>query len=61
MAGAASVDGTEEGSQFLIIGCGLGGLATAIGVRRAGHRVTILEKAAELHEVSFTFRPNSST
>ena len=52
MTDAASGNGTEERSRFLIIGCGLGGLATAIGVRRAGHLVTVLEKAAELHEVS---------
>ena len=39
--------------HVLIIGCGLGGLAAAIGIRRAGHDVTILEKAAELQEVGY--------
>ena len=34
-----------------IIGAGLGGLAAAIGIARAGHSVTILEQAAELGEV----------
>ena len=37
--------------KFLIIGCGLAGLAVAIGIRRAGHEVKILEKAAEITEV----------
>ena len=35
-----------------IVGAGLGGLAAAIGIARAGHRVTILEQAAVLGEVS---------
>lgn len=35
-----------------IIGAGLGGLAAAIGIRRAGHQVTIFEQAKELGEVS---------
>ena len=34
-----------------IVGCGLGGLAAAIGIRRAGHHVTIFEHAAALSEV----------
>ena len=34
-----------------IVGCGLGGLSTAIGIRRVGHCVTIYEKASDLHEV----------
>lgn len=37
--------------QIAIIGAGLGGLAAAIGIARAGHRVTILEQAAFLGEV----------
>ena len=35
-----------------IIGAGLGGLAAAIGIARAGHRVTILEQASVLGEVN---------
>ena len=38
--------------QVAIIGAGLGGLAAAIGIARAGHKVTILEQAAVLGEVS---------
>lgn len=38
--------------QIAIIGAGLGGLAAAIGVARAGHKVTILEQASLLGEVS---------
>ena len=37
--------------QIAIIGAGLGGLAAAIRIARAGHRVTILEQAASLGEV----------
>jgi salicylate hydroxylase len=39
-----------------IVGAGLGGLAAAIGIARAGHRVTILEQAPALGEVSFDSR-----
>ena len=38
--------------HIVIVGAGLGGLAASIGIRRAGHRVTILEQAAQLGEVS---------
>lgn len=34
-----------------IVGAGLGGLAAAIGIARAGHQVTMLEKASVLGEV----------
>ena len=37
-----------------VIGAGLGGLAAAIGIARAGHKVTILEQAAVLGEVRST-------
>ena len=42
---------TSSAYHFLIIGCGLGGLAAAIGIKRAGHDVTISGKKAELQEV----------
>jgi len=35
-----------------LIGAGLGGLAAAIGIARAGHKVTIIEQAPMLGEVS---------
>ena len=44
----------EHISHVGIVGAGLGGLAAAIGIARAGHRVTILEQAAALGEVSRT-------
>jgi cation diffusion facilitator CzcD-associated flavoprotein CzcO len=34
-----------------IVGAGLGGLAAAIGVARAGHKVTILEQSSTVNEV----------
>ena len=38
--------------KIAIVGAGLGGLAAAIGIARAGHKVTILERAPLLGEVS---------
>jgi 2-polyprenyl-6-methoxyphenol hydroxylase-like FAD-dependent oxidoreductase len=37
-----------------IVGAGLGGLAAAIGIARAGHRVTVIEQAPALGEVGPT-------
>ncbi|KAG9503476.1 hypothetical protein J7337_006321 [Fusarium musae] len=37
--------------QILIVGAGLGGLATAVALARKGHEVTVLEQAATLGEV----------
>ena len=42
---------TTFSTDVLIVGAGIGGLAAAIGISRAGHRVTIVEKALELGEV----------
>lgn len=38
--------------DILVVGAGLGGLATAIALRRRGHEVTVFEQAPELMEVS---------
>ncbi|KAF2090384.1 FAD/NAD(P)-binding domain-containing protein [Saccharata proteae CBS 121410] len=48
--------------DVLIVGAGLGGLATAIQCALSGHRVTILESAKELAEVGagLQITPNSS-
>ncbi|KAI9712613.1 MAG: hypothetical protein M1812_006793 [Candelaria pacifica] len=45
-----------------IVGAGLGGLAAAIGIARAGHKVSILEQAQELGEIGAGIQipPNSS-
>uniref|UniRef100_A0A060TFY0 ARAD1D18392p n=1 Tax=Blastobotrys adeninivorans TaxID=409370 RepID=A0A060TFY0_BLAAD len=52
----------KEQLSFLIIGAGLGGLAAAIGLTRAGHKVTVLEQAPQIGEIGAGIQipPNSS-
>ena len=37
--------------HVIIVGAGLGGLAAAIGIKKAGYEVTVLEKMSVLREV----------
>ncbi|MCJ1436850.1 hypothetical protein MMC27_006232 [Xylographa pallens] len=37
--------------QVAVVGCGIGGLAAAIGITSAGHKVTIFERASKLAQV----------
>ncbi|KAF7547171.1 hypothetical protein G7Z17_g7919 [Cylindrodendrum hubeiense] len=48
--------------QILVVGAGLGGLATAVALARRGHTVTVLEQAAVLGEVGAGIQipPNSA-
>ncbi|MFE2295540.1 FAD-dependent oxidoreductase [Streptomyces sp. NPDC059452] len=49
-AGAGAGPGTAT-----VVGAGVGGLATAIGLRRAGWRVTVLERRPELERYGAAF------
>ena len=44
---------SKESCRVIIVGAGLAGLATSIGLRKAGLQVLVLEQAAELQEVNF--------
>lgn len=48
--------------RCVIVGAGLGGLSAAIGLRRVGHEVVVLEQAPELGEVGagIQMAPNAS-
>ncbi|KAF4335208.1 salicylate hydroxylase [Fusarium beomiforme] len=60
--GSSQIAGSEVKLQIVIVGAGLGGLATAVALARQGHEVTVLEQAAALGEVGAGIQipPNSS-
>lgn len=46
--------------HVIVVGAGLGGLATSVALARKGHHVTVLEQAKELREViTFFFSTKS--
>ncbi|KAI0012734.1 FAD binding domain-containing protein [Xylariaceae sp. FL0662B] len=53
---------TEDRLHLIVIGGGLAGLSAAIATSLAGHRCTVLEKAASFHEVGagLQLTPNST-
>lgn len=44
--------------QFVIVGGGISGLACAIGLRRVGHNVLVLESEADISHVRRTVTPS---
>ena len=52
---------TNTKCHFLIIACGLGGLAAAIAIGKVSHEVAILEKRAQLQEVDYDSMKNRAS
>ncbi|MFZ9905797.1 MAG: FAD-dependent monooxygenase [Steroidobacteraceae bacterium] len=53
---------TSDAPTTIIVGAGIGGLAAALALLRAGHRVRVLEQSASLGEVGagLSITPNAS-
>jgi phytoene dehydrogenase-like protein len=49
---AETADFNRANFHVVIVGAGLVGLASAIFLRKAGYRVTVLERDVELREVN---------
>jgi salicylate hydroxylase len=47
--------------DFIVVGAGIAGLASAIALRRVGHRVSVLEKHDSITKVRFVLVPSSVT
>ena len=54
--GATDSETMKSSCRVIVVGGGLAGLATAIGVKKAGFQVLVLEQAAELREVIVDMR-----
>lgn len=53
---------TKISLKIIVVGAGLGGLATAIALKQSGHQVTVYEQARELSEIGAGIQvPSNST
>ena len=52
----------RRGAEVVVAGAGIGGLATALALRRHGFGVIVLERSAELREIGagLTLWPNGT-
>ncbi|KAJ7195381.1 FAD/NAD-P-binding domain-containing protein [Mycena pura] len=54
-------DGERPRVHILIIGCGIGGLSAAYCLGRAGHKITVLERASEISDVGAGIQVDHTT